>query len=347
MITSTIVTKDRENGLYGALLSVLQQTVKPNEVIIYDDSLRPKHKDIWKIESFAYLKSLSELYGVDIRYYKTNDVGQTINHQRSLNDARYQYIWRLDDDEVANADVLEKLYNCIILGKRAAVGGLVIQPDQTGVTNVRKQTIADTESHTQMYLHQVNKPFEVQHLHSTFLFDKTKTDGYPDLILDKIGVREETIFTYEMFRKGYSLWVVPDCITWHFRSKKGGMRSQNPEGYTFNNNVLNHKKNLWAMINPNTDLLIMDQNGIGDSIVLESVLKDITKKYHNGTVWVCTPNIEVFKMSPQQFLNVKFLTEEDGRIYFNGRLPESIYGFMAKKEWKKSMADAYKEFYNV
>jgi glycosyltransferase involved in cell wall biosynthesis len=205
MISVVINTKNREDGLYTALFSILEQSMKPKEILIYDDSDKPKHKNIWNLERFKYLQELADLYHIEIKYKKTNSVGQTVNHQRSQVEANSDYIYRLDDDESAHTMVLERLYSIISSNyKVGAVGPLVITPGNTGTTENNSQSINDTQDHSQRYFHTNEVQYEVDHLHSSYMYRKGIA-GFPDKILHSCGICEETIHSHEMFRKGFKL----------------------------------------------------------------------------------------------------------------------------------------------
>ena len=70
------------------------------------------------------------------------------------------------------------------------------------------------------------KIIEVDHLQgSTFLYRREAAAHGYEKKLSRVAHREETIFTYELFKKGYKLYVVPDAITWHLKSPNGGIRT--------------------------------------------------------------------------------------------------------------------------
>lgn len=334
MISCVIPTKDRYDSLFACLLSVVMQTKKPREIIIYDDSV--KKKNFMRRENFRHLKS----FGVPIDVKETPNIGQTAIHELSQNDAHYPLIWRIDDDCVASQNVLETLAGAFTPDV-GAVGGLIHVPGRTPSTFHRFQKIEQTDSHVQMFRHQNPEPFQVDHLHCSFLYRKGIVP-FPHRILHQCGMCEETIFSHEIARQGYRLMVMPESVTYHLQSARQGMRSYTRADLEHNKAVLERKKELWAFIPPGSKVIV-DAHGIGDSIVLEAALPEIVEKDRKTIIF--TNNIEAYKIEPVAVEDVHFLRVEDANIFFSGYFPEDVYGFMARREWTRSMQEAYVELY--
>lgn len=335
MITCVIPTRDRYDSLFSCLVSVLLGSKKPNEILIYDDSV--KKKNIFKQERFLYLKQ----FGVKIEVIPTEQIGQSHIHELSQADARYPLIWRIDDDCLVDKNCLSYLVSNMdkTVG---AVGGLIHIPGKIPLTVEREQSINETNFHVQMCGHRTLTPFEVEHLHCSFLYQKGIVP-FAYKILDKCGLCEETIFTHELYRMGYKLLVDPRAVTYHFQSKKGGMRDHHIEkGYEINREILEHKKKLWKKIDPKSKMII-DAHGIGDSIVLQKCLSRIIEPERD--TWIFTQNLDIYKQ--EVFPRTYFLPVKEADIYYNNFLPDTIYQFMERKKWSKTIEEAYLEMHRT
>jgi len=333
MISCVIPTRDRYEQLFSCVLSICIGSQKPNEILIYDDSV--KKKNIFKQEKFLYLKN----FGIKIEVIPTDQIGQTAIHERSQFEAKYEYIWRVDDDCVIDKNCLFYLSQHISKSL-GAVGGLIHIPGKVVGAINREQKIEDTSFHVQMCHFRNTNHFEVEHLHCSFLYKKGIVP-FAHKILDPCGLCEETIFSHELYRKGLKVLVEPKALTYHFQSKKGGMRDHNVEiGYNKNRQILEHKKKLWLNIK-REDKIIVDANGIGDSIVLQSCLKDIIEP--KRPTWIFTQNLDVFKIN--KYPDTKFLPMTEAYTYFNDYLPENIYNFMERKKWTSPITEAFIEMH--
>ena len=91
-----------------------------------------------KLKNYDQLLKMLGNVGIDWEIVHTPRKGQLTNHQHCLDNADTDFIWRIDDDEVAMADCLERLLNTVRdCGPRGgdfesigAVGGLVLMPGE-------------------------------------------------------------------------------------------------------------------------------------------------------------------------------------------------------------------------
>ncbi|MHA1867614.1 MAG: glycosyltransferase family 2 protein [Candidatus Heimdallarchaeaceae archaeon] len=331
-VSCVIPTKDRYKSLQSCLQSIIQQSVMPNEIHVYDDSKNPQK--LTENEIFLYLSKLAEKCNCKIHIHVTSEIGQTINHNSSLTDCENDLIWRIDCDELAEPDVLETLLTHMSDPKVGAVGGLVINPNNEEITDKKTQTIAEFDNHIQMFNHKHTEIMEVEHLYSSFLYRKEALPNGYCIMLNKCGFREETIATYEMFINGYKLLVDPNAYTWHCQNSSGGMRTYIKSDYEYNDILFNEKRKLWKMVGKN-DLVILDISGKGDSICLRLALEEIIKDYSH--IYVGTPHSDIWKNLPS---NVSVIEPQQAKLWYNSH-EKSIYHWMRENDWNQSVIEAY------
>ena len=106
-ILCSISTKGRyDTTLPMAIQSVITQTVKPNKIVIFDDNEKPK--DLRNIQQYEYLFRILSLNNMDWEVIFGDKKGQHFNHQKA-NLMPFKWVWRLDDDTIAEPNVLENL----------------------------------------------------------------------------------------------------------------------------------------------------------------------------------------------------------------------------------------------
>ena len=47
-----------------------------------------------------------------------------------------------------------------------------------------------------------------------------------NLNLSRVAHREETLFTYELHKKGYGVYAVSNAVSWHLKNPNGGIRAE-------------------------------------------------------------------------------------------------------------------------
>jgi hypothetical protein len=325
-ILATISTKDRYDVLHLAIQSIALQTVKPTKLIIYDDG---EHKDLRKVDVYNHLFHLLEDKGIEWEVVFGEGKGQHFNHQKA-NKMGYEFdfIWRLDDDEFATPEVLEKLLRHMSPAV-AAVGGSVITPkaESPGGTN----KIEDVFHTPNMQWCRGEGVVDVDHLYSSFLYVPGIVDY--NLDLSPVAHREETMFTYSMKRAGYKLLVDRSAVTYHYRQTTGGIRSHdNKWFYQHDDKIFMRKLEEWGY------KFCSLNSGLGDHLAFSSkALPRLIEKHEHVVLGCCYP--EVFKDFPVKTIPV-------GAVM--GALPdENVYKFMINEHWKKSIVDAYVKMYGV
>ena len=297
-VTATVSTKGRfSTTLPLVLTSVINQTVKPGTIFIYDDN--PTLEDLRENEIYKNLFTLLNRVGINWEVKVGGRRGQIINHQRALEDVNTDWIWRLDDDNVMESDTLQKLSDYAFNNPRVgAVGPLILDPKNPfNYSKLGSNKIEDIflglniqwmEKHEQ-------KTIEVDHLQgSTFLFRKEAGKHGYDLRLSKVGHREETIFTYEMKRTDWRLVVLTDVKTWHMRYGAGGIRSQNEvKLFEQDEKIFYEYLRKWKVPISKIKVIPLD-GGIGDHYAFRyTALPAIKKKYfdHRIIIGACYPEV--------------------------------------------------------
>lgn len=104
---AVISTREGYDTLQGAIASIANQTLKPEKLLIYDDNDIPKPIDLKDI-------------GIAVEVIAGQKQGPHYNH--FIAQSNYDgWIWRMEDNQVAEPDVLEKLSKHIKKGVGAVI----------------------------------------------------------------------------------------------------------------------------------------------------------------------------------------------------------------------------------
>ena len=324
-ILCSISTKNRyENYLPIVIVSIANQTRKPDHFTLYDDSDSPK--DLRAIEIYEHLFHLLDYKGIPWNVVFGKKSGQHNNHQ-TANMAGFDAVWRMDDDCSAEPDVLEKLEKHLVVGV-GAVGGSILNPLMpiTDAPSFASSMIGEMDKPNKQWF-KISRTEEVDHLHCSFLY-LANIVNY-DTRLSKKAHREETMFTYSLKLKGFKILITP-CITWHFRSKDGGIRSDNEmSDYHHDEQVFRD----WLKFKQSGKPLYVLNNGLGDNYMF---LNNV-KMPKGAVVATCYP--ELYKE-----MGVELISIADAWKITNVEA-HNIYGWCAQNNWKKTMPEAIKEFY--
>ncbi len=336
-VTAMISTKNRYNTtLPLAITSIANQTVKPKELIIFDDG---DQEDLRKNPLYENIFKYLDLNGIEWRVIFGEKKGQVLNHQKSIEISKHKYIWRLDDDNLAESNVLEKLL-LEMKDDVGAVAGLVLDPLQNIriPENFTYNNINDLSIFPNCQWVKHEGKHEVDHLYSTFLYRKEASKHGYCLKLSPVGHREETIFTYEMKRSGWKLIVDSSIITWHFRESGGGIRSYRDKSlWDHDENVFNMKMKVWNKY-PGKTKLILVTGGLGDNFAFIHAYKDIIKEHPD--VIVSSFYEDVYKFSGINYINI------DEALYLTNNTEKyNIYRYMEYSKVKKNLVESYKDFF--
>jgi len=318
-ILCSISTKGRyDTTLPLTIQSVITQTVLPDKLILFDDNDNPK--DLREIQHYHYLFEMMDLKGLKWEVLFGAKKGQHYNHQIA-NTMGYDWVWRLDDDTVAEPDVLGNLISHIN-PKLGSVGGSILTPPNIyQIQATGKIVDIYTENNLQWGLIENKK--QVEHLHCSFLYRAGVVDYC--LSLSKVAHREETLFTYELIKKGYENYVIPNTITWHLKNRVGGIRDGVNEMFENDERIFQN-----FMKYKNQTIVVLDC-GMGDHIVFSHVLPHIKRP----EVFSCYPDI----------IPGRSIGEA---IELFGDLDQfNIYKKMDQWNWKESLEKAFRKMYNV
>jgi hypothetical protein len=298
--------------------AIANQTRKPDKLIIFDDNDNPK--DMRNEFLYHHLFWLLNSKKIEWEWLFADKKGQHHIHQRA-NTMGYEWVWRCDDDAIPESNVLENLTS-YIQDDIGAIGGSVINPPNppTYLQATGLLQNVDVEPNLQWGL--IKQPFFVEHLYSTFLY-RAGIHDY-NLGLSRVAHREETMFSYGLFQKGYKLLVVPDAITWHLKNPQGGIRdNQKQEMFDHDEQIF---KNVVGFRNKT---IVVLNNGLGDHIVFSKILPEIP----NPIVYGCYPEV----------IPCKSIAE--AQVLFGDLDQWNIYKKMAEWNWQDSLENAFRKLY--
>jgi hypothetical protein len=326
-ILCSISTKGRYHTFLPlAIQSVINQTRKPDWLIIYDDNDEPE--DMREFPVYQQLFKLLDLKQIRWEWVFAKKKGQHYNHQdaneRAVREG-YDFVWRVDDDNSAESTVLENLEKQITKDKKiGAVGGAILTPNWDTTPRVATGKIRDIDNESNIQWGYINNIKQVEHLHCSFLYRAGVYDY--NLALTKVAHREETLFTYGMHKLGYKLFVIPNTVTWHFKSETGGIRSTNKQ------ELYEHDEKIFRnFVGLEDKTIVILDSGMGDHIVFKHVLPHLT----NPDIYSCYPEIVPGK-------SIQEAKERFGDIdHWN------IYKKMDEWKWNKSLELAFRKMYGV
>ena len=338
-ITTTVSTRGRYfTTLPACLIAIANQTRPPDEFILFDDN--DETKDLREISIYKHIFNLFSTKGIEWKVIYGKRAGQVLNHQTALELAKGEFIYRLDDDNLPQPNVLEILYKTISSdSKLGAVAGLV-PPSNYNTNSLASNKIEDIFLGMNIQWFKNTGIKEVDHLYSSFIFRKEAAKHGYCLELSRIGHREETIFTYTMKVNGWKLFINSDAITWHFQ-EEGGIRSfNNIQMWKHDDNIFNNKLNEWGII-PNKYKFHVLDSGLGDHFSFKSILPEIKDKFKNTKLIIacCYPNV---------FYDTKdvILISICDAINALGDISEyNVYRKAIDYQWKDTLANLYRKIY--
>lgn len=230
-ITIFLATYQRyETSLPLCLMSILNQSLKPDRVVLVDDN---KEK---KIYNYKILKNIIYLFKekkIDLDIYYGPNKGLTHAFSLALNYINDGWVLKIDDDNVLEYNVLE-LFEKHISDNVGAMSGVFLDKKTSKFSNTSlEQTLISNNGYynsiddiysvlnIQMLPVQSEDIKKVQHLYSNYFF---RRDIIDENILESVRrlspscYREDTILTHQIFRKGYDLLVIPKAKIFHLNS---------------------------------------------------------------------------------------------------------------------------------
>lgn len=261
-ITILLTTCDRYNTtLPLCLLSIINQTRVPNRVVIVDDS---RNNIFYSHQQIKQILLLSKLKGIQIDYFYGDKKGAVPALQLGLDNIKDGWVFKIDDDTVLDPDVIEKLeyeikddvggMSCLIIDKES------IKRSEDTIYMSSKIEDLYIGFNVQMVGHQTIEPKYVEHLFCNYFFRRDLADDYPTE-LQPSALREETIFTHSIFRKGYKLLVFPNLKIYHLKGNdKSGDRQWGEKYHEHNEMFMLKKLEEWEVI---PDKMVIHQNEKG------------------------------------------------------------------------------------
>jgi hypothetical protein len=340
-VTAHISTLNRHaTTLPLVLQAVAFQTMVPKELLLFNDS---PDSSPFSAPLYANLFSLLSQRGCTVSVIQGDQRGQVSNHQAALNTAEYDLLWRLDDDDSPEPDVLQTLLSEL----RMDVGGVAslvhspwsIAPEHGPLFSGQ---IKHIRSHSNVQWADFKHTESVEHLHNTFLFRKNIVGlGYHSN-LSPVGHREETMFTHEILKRGWKLLVAGKCITWHMRDPQGGIRNHaNPIYYAHDEQVFDQwAKNLGIKFQSTWPIVLNE--GLGDHLAFLHVLPAIKEKA--AAEGKC---IQLFVTYPEVFASEATHSIAEAIALFGDIARFSIYNFMIETHWKGTLLEAFHAFHGV
>lgn len=234
-----VSTKDRDSTLGRCMAALLQQSWRDSDILIINDGDEPVGNTQTTAFMIEELRRHHEVYIIP-----GSHISQAHNHNFALYDPRftkYEYIIRLDDDVLLNADAILYMAETIAETQAGAVGGLWFEAewlsDDLFDRRVAHDLLTSPSTHgkvgpfnsnwQQRQYHPTAELYEVEHLYSSCIYNAEKmrrAGGWPEVYSRGVAHGEETDGTYRLFLSGEKLFVDPRVIGIHLRAP-GGIRS--------------------------------------------------------------------------------------------------------------------------
>lgn len=345
-ILAYVVTRNRwQTTLMLTISSLLNQKRVPDRVVVIsdDDNIEWKNHPFYQMLKVSFAEK-----GVDFEIIPNKGKGQVAGHQYVNSDLgkNFDYVWRIDDDEVAEANVLEEIERFILMNPEAKIGGVGPSVVIPGYVFDYKQFKPSDFGVEIKDIHLPNiqwsnypLPVEVQHLHSTFVY-KPGIVNYPKN-LSRIGHREETMFTFRLYKTGYKLFALPFLRVWHYQNNYGGIRSEQ-DGKLWEKDEQVFKEFLRSYsIELKEPKFIGLANGLGDLFAFKQVLPEILQKHKDKSIYLCCDAPQVF----EDFPGIRFISVAMARRIVPDFEDLNVYGWMSKNKWDKSIVEAFRSMY--
>ena len=318
-VLCSIATRGRyQTTLPLALNAIINQTKLPDKLVIFDDNDEPE--DVRNNNIYQHLFSIMNYKGIKWEWVYAAKKGQHHIHQMA-NRMGYDWVWRVDDDAIPEPNVLAELYSWIDKDV-GAIGGAILTLPINPDTSKNTGKIEDIDKEPNIQWAEIKKLKEVEHLHCSFLY-RAGVHDY-NLGLSRVAHREETLFTYGLYLKGYTILAAPHANTWHLKNPQGGIRSE------LNQQLYHHDELIFRNTLAYKDKKIVVLNvGMGDHIVFKNVMPDIT----NAEVFTCFPDI------------VPGRPISEAMSLFGDIDQWSIYKKMAEWKWTDSLENAFRKLY--
>ena len=318
-VLCSVATRGRyQTSLPLTLNSIINQTKKVDKLVIFDDNNEPQ--DMRKELVYSYFFKMLDIKGIAWEWVYAHKKGQHHIHQMA-NTMGFDWVWRVDDDAIPEPNVLQTLFN-YTSKKVGAVGGAILTPPLQFESFKPTGKIENINTEPNIQWSFIHKVKEVEHLHCSFLYRAGVHDYNTGL--SRVAHREETLFTYGLYLKGYKILSVPNAVSWHLKNPNGGIRSET------NQKLYEQDELIFRNTIAYKDKKIVVLNcGMGDHIIFSHVMPDIT----NAEVFTCYPDIVPGK------------SIAEAKALFGDIEQWNIYRKMAQWKWTDSLENAYRKMY--
>lgn len=318
-VLCSVATRGRYHTTLPLVLNaIINQTKLPDKLVIFDDNDEPQ--DMRKEMIYQYFFQMLDIKKIAWEWQYAEKRGQHHIHQRA-NTMGYDWVWRVDDDAIPEPNVLEQLCSHIDTTV-GAVGGAILTPPLNMDCSLSTGKVENIDTEPNIQWNQIAKLKEVEHLHCSFLY-RAGVHDY-NLGLSRVAHREETLFTYGLFKKGYRVLAAPNAVTWHMKNPQGGIRSETRK------EMYEHDEQIFRNIVGLSDKTIVVLNcGLGDHIVFNSILNDIK----NPIVFGCYPDV------------IPCRSIAEAQHLFGDLDQWNIYKKMCEWNWTSSIQDAFRKLY--
>ena len=319
-VLCSIATRGRYFTTLPLVLSaVINQTWLPNKIVIFDDNDEPQ--DMRKEFIYQNLFKQMQIKGIEWEWLFAEKKGQHHIHQKA-NTMGFEWVWRVDDDCVPEATVLQSLYaHATQIPTVGAVGGSIITGEPI-YTSKSTGLIKNIDSEPNIQWGFMDGIKEVEHLHCSFLYRAGIYDY--NLGLSRVCHREESLFSYGLYQKGYKILTVPNAVSWHMKNPEGGIRAETKR------EMYDHDEQIFRnFLQYRGKTIVVLNCGLGDHIVFSRILPSI-------------PSAEVFSCYPEVVPGRSIAEAE----HLFGSLDQwNIYGKMDQWKWTDSLENAYRKLY--
>lgn len=267
-LTVLLATCDRYDTLLPlCLMSIYNQSHPPDRVVLVDDSINKKFYE------YTILKNILILFkekGIEFSYFYGKNKGMVPALQIGLDNISDGWVFKTDDDNILSYNTLELFVNNIGTNI-GAMGGVIIDKGfmsykKNNPNNISKEKDGYynrieniySELNIQMVIDQSDDIKKVEHIYSNYFFNRELVDDYP-IELTPSGQREDTIFTYNIFRKGYDLIIIPQIRIQHLNYDNGGNNKWGSIHSDKNEMFFIEKLKYWGII-PNKLQMYTDSN---------------------------------------------------------------------------------------
>jgi glycosyltransferase involved in cell wall biosynthesis len=335
-VTAEIITKNRYfTTLPLCISSLITQTHKLAGIIIIDDGDKI---DLRECPIYKHLFHMLDIKSILWKVLFNNVMGVCNAHQIALDECQTDWIWRIDDDCIAEPNALQEMVNSID-NKTGAVGGLIINPSNDKINTKSSSKIEDVYKcpNYQWFIPYDMSVKQVDHLYSSFLYRKSAAlHGYCKE-LSPVGYREETIFTHEMKLNGWEIKINPNSYIHHLMNPEGGIRSYTDKNlWDHDEEIFKQKMEYWKLLKPNTKIIVLD-NGIGDHFAFKTILDEVLTKYDHVIIACCYPDVFY------DYLNLNLVSI--CAIPNNLRENSNVYKFMQEQKEQMNVVDAFRKLY--